>query len=243
MSANGSDEAERSLMLGSGRQLDLIPGVELDDAGLPGVAYASEEERGRFTGERLFLQNPRVYRAIVRLLGRFETYEVIAETLEVSKQTITGVALRERIPVETIRERVGRLGLEVANLSLERIYEILADPANRALFTPARLKDLAVVFGIGVSNSQLLLGGATARVETTAVTEPGHEDYLRALADAEARARIIRNVTPLPIGLQAENPTAKGAAALALDAAGSVIELAPSPVATPVATPVESPAK
>ena len=198
---------DASLILGSGHQFALIPEAVLDEAGLPPAAYASEEERGRFTGTRLFLSNPKLYSAIVKLLARGETYRTIADICEVSTQTVTGVARRESIPVETLRERLGKLGLDVARLSLEAMMELLTDPGNAGKFS---LKDLAIVHGIATSNSQLLLGGATARVETREVVEPGHNDYLLALKEAGERA--MRNVTPVSTGLHAGNPEANGGA-------------------------------
>lgn len=207
---------ESSLILGNGEQLDLLPGEELDLAGLPPAAYADAEARGRFTGERLFLSNPKLYRAIAKLLARGETYREIADICQVSTQTVTGVAYREGVPVETLRERLGRIGLDVARLSLEAMLELLSDPETRKKVGP---KDLAVIFGIATSNSQLLLGGATARVETRDVSEPGHEDYLCMIAEAQAAARRGEiNVTPAPTGLDAGNPSPKEGSASALPA-------------------------
>lgn len=213
-----NDTKAISLILGSGEQLNLMPGEELDLAGLPPSAYADAEARGRFTGERLFLSNPKLYHAITKLLARGETYREIADLCQVSTQTITGVSLREAIPVETLRERLGRVGLDVARLSLEAMLEMLHDPVLRAKLT---LKDLAVAHGIAFQNSQLALGGATARVETRDITEPGHDDYLRMLADAQRSLREPINVTPAPMGLQAEKPAAKGGEAGTLGAPGS----------------------
>lgn len=215
--------AETSLILGNGEQLDLIPGEALDDAGLPPSAFADAEARGRFTGERLFLSNPKLYQAIAKLLARGETYREIADICQVSTQTVTGVAFREAIPVETLRERLGRVGLDVARLSIEAMLELLSDPSARAKLS---LKDLAVAHGIAFQNSQLALGGATHRIETRDITEPGHDDYLRMLADAQRRATEI-NVTPSPMGLNAGNPPAKGEASGTLAESSKALDLAP----------------
>lgn len=171
--------AGETLLTGRGTQLAL---VETDDVGLPGEAYARLEERGRFTGERLFSGNPKLYGAIVKLLARGLPYREIADVCEVSVNTVCGVAFRERVPIETLRERIGRLGLDVSQLTLEGMRDLLADPVARAKLT---LKDLAVAHGIATSNAQLLLGGATARLETPTMRPPSHGDYLE----------FIRNVT------------------------------------------------
>lgn len=172
--------AGESLLLGSGQQLQL---VDVDEVGLPAAAYASTEQRGRFTGERLFSSNPALYGAITKLLSRGHTYREIAEVCSVSVNTVCGVAYREVRSVETLRERIGRLGLDVAQLSMECIRELLTDPDWRRAATA---KDLAIIHGIAFTNAQLALGGATARLETTDVSRPGHDDYLR----------YLQNVTP-----------------------------------------------
>lgn len=189
----GSSPAQESLLLGNGQQLALL---EVDEAGLPAEAYALAEQAGRFTGERIFSTNPKLYRAIVALLGRAVPYREISEICSVSVNTVCAVAQREGVPIETLRERIGRLSLDVASLTIEAIRDMLADPMVRAGLT---LRDLSVAYGIASQNGQLFLGGATARIEVAEVA-PGHADYLA----------YIRNVTAT--GSVAENPALKGAA-------------------------------
>lgn len=185
-----------SLVLGNGSQLQLI---DVDEAGLPASAYSSTEQRGRFTGERLFFANAQLYSAITKLLARGLGYREIAEICSVSVNTVCGVAYREGVPIETLRERIGRLGLDVAQLTLETIRDLLADPDARKKMTA---KDLAIIHGITFSNAQLALGGATARIEKADLGKPGHDEYLRFIGG-------LVNVTPAPIGLGAGNPGPK----------------------------------
>lgn len=211
-----------SLILGNGEQLDLIRGEELDAAGLPPSAYADEEARGRFTGERLFSTNPKLYNAIAKLIARGESYRETADICAVSLNTVLGVARREAIPIESLRERMGKVGLDVARLSLEAMLELLTDPVTRAKLT---LKDLAVAHGIANSNAQLALGGATARIEVTNVSAPGHADYERFLA--EARAEMSRReVNVTGTGFAADAPRAKEGDPAALPAPASGLEVA-----------------
>lgn len=184
------------LVLGNGQQLELVG--ELDDAGLPAQAYARMEESGRYTGERIFSGNPRLYHAVVKLLGRALPYREIADICSLSINTVTGIAFREQIPIETIRERIGRTGLDVAQLSLEAMKDMLTDPVVRSTLT---LKELSVAFGIATSNAQLLLGGATARVENTLPAVPDHDAYLA----------FLKNVTPVLTGLRVGNPAPNSA--------------------------------
>lgn len=206
-----------SLILGDGRQLTLL-GAELDEAGLPDVVYAASDAAGRFTGERIFLKNPQIYRAIASLLGRSMPYREIADVCSVSINTVCGVAFRERVPIETIRERIGRIGLDVAQLTLEAIRDVMADPVARAKVSA---KDLAIIFGIATTNAQLLLGGATSRIESGDISVPAHDEYLA----------FLRTVTPLPTGSLGGNPSAKEASARS--AAGVVLELPDSAPASP----------
>lgn len=186
-----SDRGE-SLMLGNGHQLDLL---EVDDAGLPAAAYELGEAAGRFTGERIFSGNPKLYHAIVRLLARAVPYREISDICSVSINTVCAVAQREGVPIETLRERIGRLGLDVAALTIEAIRDLLADPEMRGRHS---MRDLSIAHGIAVQNAQLLLGGATGRIEhADATPAPGHDDYLA----------YIQNVTRT--GSSAENPAQK----------------------------------
>jgi len=177
--------AGTSLILGNGEQLPLI---DVDEAGLPAGAYASLEQRGRFTGERLFSGNPQLYHAVAKLLGRGQmSYREIAEVCQISVNTVCGIAYRESLPIETIRERLSRIGFDVTRLSLEALRDLLADPERRKQVSA---KDLAIISGIGTQNSQLMSGGATARFNDEQVSPPSHDDYLKA----------IRNVTPTGSG-------------------------------------------
>lgn len=202
-----------SLLLGNGQQLALL---EVDAEGLPASAYAWGERAGQFTGERIFSTNPKLYRVIVALLARSVPYREISEICGVSVNTVCAVCQREGVPVETIRERLGRLGLDVALLSMEAIRDLLADPEWRRV---ASARDLAIIHGIAFQNAQLALGGVTSRIETVEAN-PGHDDYFRFL-------RSVTDVTALPVSAAsvpaisstAETRGAKGDGATAGDAA------------------------
>jgi hypothetical protein len=60
-------------MLGNDRQLELLE-CQVDETGLPPEVYELVESPGRFTGERIFSGDSRLYQAIVALLAeRFPT--------------------------------------------------------------------------------------------------------------------------------------------------------------------------
>lgn len=201
-----------ALLLGSGRQLEL---VDLDEIGLPPEAYESEEARGRWTGERLFSQRPMVYRACAKLLARGDMgYREIADLLEISTNTVCGVAYREGITIETIRERLGRKFMDLATLSVETALELLNDPVRRRTLSA---KDLGILAGIATERGQLLLGGATQRIDHGDMTPPDHAAYLDA----------IKNVTPT--GSPAGNP-----------APNAAIDIESMPTLPPPSTPSEN---
>jgi len=167
--------AGESLVTGAGRQLALI---DVDADGVPAAAYERVEQRGRFTGERLFFTNDRLYNAVVKLLARALPYREIAEICEVSINTVCGVAYREGVPIETLRARIARTGMVLAQLTQEAAVELLNDPNARAKLGG---KELMVMHGIAFNNAQLASGGATHRIEMADITPPGHDDYLAAL--------------------------------------------------------------
>lgn len=198
-----SDQVPESLILGNGQQLALL---DVDEAGLPASAYAAGEAAGRFTGERIFAANPKLYHAIVRLLVRAVPYREISEICSVSVNTVCAVAERERLPIETLRDRIGRLGLDVAALTIEAIRDLLSDPATREKISA---RDLGIIFGIATDKAQLLLGGATSRVENVdGTTEPGHDDYLA----------YIRNVTETGSSGEKQGPKEAQPTAIEVDA-------------------------
>jgi hypothetical protein len=204
-------ETPESLILGSGAQLALL---DVDQAGLPAAAYELGEQAARFTAERIFSTNPRLYRAIAALLARSLPYREISEICGVSVNTVCAVSLREGVPIETIRERIGRLAMDVAMLTMEAIRDLLADPDWRKV---ASARDLAIIHGIAFQNAQLALGGATSRMELgAAAPAPSHDDYLR----------YVRNVT----GSSGEIPAQK-------EAMRALVEVQATPAATTPPTP------
>lgn len=166
-----------SLLLGDGRQLKLL---EIDELGLPGAAYDRLEERGHFTAERIFSQRPDVYRVIVKALGKEMGYREIADLCAVSVNTVGAVARREKIPIESIRQQLARLGFDGVRLTIETILEILGDPDLRRKISA---KDLAIMNGILTANAQLLSGGMTANIGTGENVKAGHDDYLKFIKD------------------------------------------------------------
>ena len=141
------------------QQLDLIPAEEVDE-------FVSDqlERRGDFTGERLFNQNPKVYQAIVKMIGAGMGVNFTASTLGVSTNTIQAVELRERSAVETLKKRTAGKALSVSRMCFEEMAERLTDPIQRAKIP---FKDLAVGGGIAATKSIELAGDYVPTMEST----------------------------------------------------------------------------
>ncbi len=145
---------------------------ELDPAAQDAVI--AREQRGEFTGERLFLQRRGVYDAIVRLLGEGRLgVKAIGSTLGVSVNTVRAVRDREPGAVDTQRAKTVKHLADFVELAAGR----LADEAGEM-----PLGQLAVPLGIAVEKMQLLTGGATARVEIVEVPPvDAFNDYIAGL--------------------------------------------------------------
>jgi len=122
----------------------------------------SEEEMDRvavaagkhFTGTWLRTHQPRIYRAIVALLGTgsYSSRE-IGDLLGVSKNTVLAVAVDAPDAVGTLKQRTAATLRKVTLLMAERMLE------NQHLIP---IGQLAVPLGIMNANAQLLEGDATA---------------------------------------------------------------------------------
>lgn len=142
-----------SFLAKSKEQLDLIPAQEVEDELQP--AYQSMEGSHTFTAERLFDQNPRLYKAIVKMVGSGLGQRYIAELLQVHPATIRAVEARERDAVDTLKKRTAGKALTVSRMCIEEMEHRLDDPVKREKIP---FKDLAVGAGILVTKSMELNG-------------------------------------------------------------------------------------
>jgi hypothetical protein len=95
----------------------------------------SERERwkptGRFTGERLLRERPRVYRKVVELLAEPGiSINQITRLCRVSEHTVRAVRDREAISIAERKQRLMSIFGNVAELGAERMEE-LAGKASR----------------------------------------------------------------------------------------------------------------
>jgi len=194
-------------------------------AGADVFCEAMLEPEGEFTGDRLFAQKPEIYRGVVALLARGWGAQKIADTLNVSKNTVKAVRTREGQTIEQVKARISGEGFDLAGDALEAakliVEQVMSDPYKRAKLTVRDAKDLAIVAGVAVQNGQLLSGAPTSRVEVHELQTPEHDafnnylDSLKKTAAAIDPPKVI-DLPPDPpatsaMGLRGETLGQKGA--------------------------------
>lgn len=157
------------------------------------------EATGEFSGERLLVRRPEVYRAICRMSAEGLSMSAMARALGVSRNTVAAVQDREQISIEQHKKELLRNVRTAARLSVERVVELVPSINNA--------KDAAIVAAVMVDKLQLLSGEATARVERVEVSQDKLAEMLASLPILEAE------VLPLT-GPSADAPEQKGTAAL-----------------------------
>jgi hypothetical protein len=164
------------------------PTVSVSDLAASGgqLSFFTEHEelavRGLSTGEGLFKRDPRLYRAVVRLLGQDAPIREIMRLTELHNRTIQAVREREGETIDTIRKSIGKRALRTAALAIESLEE-------KIMAGQAKAGELAMAAGILIDKGQVLTGGVTQRTETIAAERV--EDQLRQMLEALPQAEVI----------------------------------------------------
>jgi hypothetical protein len=96
--------------------------------------------RGRFTGERLLRERPRVYRKVVELLAEpGMSINQITKLCRVSEHTVRAVRDREAVPIAERKQRLSSIYGNVAEIAAERMEELAGT---------ASLRDAGITAGI-----------------------------------------------------------------------------------------------
>lgn len=165
------------------------------------------EITGEFSGERLLVRRPEVYRAICRMSAEGLSMSAMARALGVSRNTVAAVQDREQFPIEQQKKELLKNVRTAARLSVERVVELVPSINNA--------KDAAIVAAVMVDKLQLLSGEATARVERVEVNQDKLSEMLASLPVLEAEV--------LPVtGPHGSGSGQKGPDALRLPGAESV---------------------
>jgi hypothetical protein len=105
--------------------LDQIP--LFDESQLPSgweLLLPAEEQRHRFTGERVALNQAR-HQAIIQALGEGLGIRQICRAFSVSQHTVEGIRERDASLVATEKERTGRQLRRIVRMTLGRLEEAL----------------------------------------------------------------------------------------------------------------------
>ena len=106
--------------------------------------------KGRFTGERLFRERPRVYRKVVELLAEpGMSINQITKLCRVSEHTVRAVREREAVSIAERKQRLMSIFGNVAEIAAERMEELAGQ---------ATLRDAGITAGIATDKLLALSG-------------------------------------------------------------------------------------
>lgn len=110
------------------------------------------ENRGEFTGERLYAQDPDRYRAIVGALAEGIGLRAIARAYKVSPNTVRAIRVREAGPIDTEKKEISLRLRQFARMASDRLVEEVDEiPVDK----------LPLATAIVIDKMQLLDGEAT----------------------------------------------------------------------------------
>ena len=172
-------EKNDSLIEREAKQLKLLSSAEIDAA-----LFEKEEAAGEYTAEVLFKKYPERYKAALSFLAEGIGILRIARLLQMSPSSV--IAIREREPrqIEIEKARLSRLARDLTGLCIEAAVDQFGDPDRLKKMS---LKDLGVLAGIMAEKSELLSGGATARIVHDGQA-PGHNELLEYMRQLRQRA-------------------------------------------------------
>src|SRR5437762_9640759 len=94
--------------------------------------------KGRFTGERLLRERPRVYRTVVELLAEpGMSINQITKLCRVSEHTVRAVREREAVSIAERKQRLMSIFGNVAEMAAERMEELAGQASLRDAGTTA----------------------------------------------------------------------------------------------------------
>src|SRR4029453_8393883 len=108
-----------------------------------------QDNRPRYTGERLLRERPKIYRQIVRLLGEGWSENKICKWCHVNRETVRAVERREAAEISARKKSVVGILSNVAELGAGRMEETIGK---------ASLRDAAIGTGIAVDKMLALTG-------------------------------------------------------------------------------------
>ena len=123
--------------------------------------------KGRFTGERLLRERPRVYRKVVELLAEpGMSINQITKLCRVSEHTVRAVRDREAVSIAERKQRLISVFGNVAEMSAERMEELCGK---------ANLRDAGISAGIA-TDKMLALTGQMPAVNIANIWVPSEKE-------------------------------------------------------------------
>jgi hypothetical protein len=135
-----------------------------------------QDNRPRYTGERLLRERPKIYRQVVRLLGEGWSANKICKWCHVTRETVRAIERREATEISARKKSIIGILSNVAELGASRMEETIGK---------AGLRDAAIGTGVAV-DKMLALTGQTPAVQIANIVMPSAEE--RAKIDASHRA-------------------------------------------------------
>lgn len=147
---------------------------------------AVEGTEGTYTVERLQIHHPRIFAAIVELLGCEVPIKTIARVLHCHIKTVMAVRAKAAEPIATVKNRLSTRLMGLGELQSEIAEDSLADILKSGTKLSVKdLKDLLIGMGIVLEKGLLTGGEATSRIAITK-GEPDHDDFNRLVKDITA---------------------------------------------------------
>jgi hypothetical protein len=133
---------------------------------------------GEYTGELLFRQNPRLYKATAAMLGAGMGIRQVSRLTGLCCRSVSAVMEHEGQAISTIKERLASTLLHLGMLGAEAVLESLQ---SGDAISPKERRDLMIAVGIAIDKGLLTAGEATWRGEVLHAPAPSHEDFNRML--------------------------------------------------------------
>ena len=159
------------------------PNMDKSANGQTSARRALPKLKDRFTGERLKVLRPEVYRQVVDLLAEPRAhvpYDHICRLLHVSEHTLKAIERAQAIPIAERKERLLAKALRIASKAADRIEDQI-DGAN--------ITQATIAFGVATSRVNLWRGS-----NSTSCPSP-KTSMLRC---ARSRLRLPRHCGKLP---------------------------------------------
>jgi hypothetical protein len=153
------------------------------------LEVAQLKPRGRFTGQRLLRERPRVYRKVVELLAEpGMSINQITKFCRVSEHTVRAVREREAISIAERKQRLMSIFGNVAEIGAERMEELTGT---------ASLRDAGITAGIATDKRLALIGQTPPSVGLVIMPSEAERAERRAMHDKlDAIARRLAGAAP-----------------------------------------------